>query len=662
MRTRSLRTSSFGLLALLTTGISLLTLAACGSNDGADACTTNCGGSTNDGADDAANDDGASGGTSSVGDYVCPSGAPETLPPASGLTLAPATDAGVTVSFHTNHVGYSGAHAKRAVIEASGALTSFQLVRSTDQVVVLQAELTEEVGFTAWDSTNRHYLADFTGFRSAGSYVLRANGTNSSPFAIADGLLFDETADEVLDYFQASRADDADVWGADASVTRYGGGAAANVQGGWYDASGDISKYLSHLSYANFLNPQQIPLVAWSLAWVHDRSASSSAAQGLLDDLAAEAAWGADYLVRVLDSSGYFYATVFDNWSGNLAQREICAFDGEDGVKNANYQAAWREGGGMAVAALARVSALGQAGAYSPAEYLEAARAGFAHLLTQGNAYANDGTQNIIDDYTALLAATELFAAADDTSYLDHARTRASSLVSRLSPEGYFVADGGSRPFWHASDAGLPVVALVRYAELETDETRRRAALDAVAKHLDYLLEVTSGAANPYGYARQHVNVGATVQASFFVPHQNESNYWWQGENARLASLSAAMRIGRAALAREYGCARETTDADETFAASQLDWILGNNPRDISFLNGFGRNNPPAYCGDKAQNGTHVGGISNGITGSDTSGAGFEWLTYANGDPENCWRNWRWVEQWLPHSTWYLVAVTAGLP
>ena len=28
-----------------------------------------------------------------------------------------------------------------------------------------------------------------------------------------------------------------------------------DVHGGWYDASGDTSKYLSHLSYANYMNP-----------------------------------------------------------------------------------------------------------------------------------------------------------------------------------------------------------------------------------------------------------------------------------------------------------------------------------------------------------------------------------------------------------------------
>src|SRR5690606_11936739 len=67
-------------------------------------------------------------------------------------------------------------------------------------------------------------------------------------------------------------------------------------------------------------------------------------------------------------------------------------------------------------------------------------------------------------------------------------------------------------------------------------------------------------------------------------------------------------------------------------------------------------NNPPEYAAYKPQVDTHVGGISNGITGAEDNGAGIQWL---NGDPETPWADWRWGEQWLPHSAWYLVAVTS---
>jgi len=38
-----------------------------------------------------------------------------------------------------------------------------------------------------------------------------------------------------------------------------------DLHGGWYDATGDYGKHLSHLSFSNYFNPQQISLTAWSL-------------------------------------------------------------------------------------------------------------------------------------------------------------------------------------------------------------------------------------------------------------------------------------------------------------------------------------------------------------------------------------------------------------
>jgi hypothetical protein len=48
----------------------------------------------------------------------------------------------------------------------------------------------------------------------------------------------------------------------------------------------------------------------------------------------AEALWGADYLLRVLDPAGYFYTNVFDHWSGDVSQRQICAIVGESGCRH----------------------------------------------------------------------------------------------------------------------------------------------------------------------------------------------------------------------------------------------------------------------------------------------------------------------------------------
>ncbi len=98
-------------------------------------------------------------------------------------------------------------------------------------------------------------------------------------------------------------------------------------------------------------------------------------------------------------------------------------------------------------------------------------------------------------------------------------------------------------------------------------------------------------------------------RAAFFFPHHNESGYWWQGENARLASLAAAAPPGcpQGALPGEGPLAARLG----VYAADQLGWILGCNPFDACFLHGFGRNNPEYETGFP----NAFGGICNGVTG-----------------------------------------------
>ncbi len=560
---------------------------------------------------------------------------------------AGSASASVAPTFHLNQVGFDTLGPKHAVIEGPSDLKRFSVVGS-DGIAYWCSDLVAQ-NFSEWGSAKSFYSVDFTELTRAGTYRLQVGSSASAQFEIAEDRLFGKTLPSVLAYFKSSRADDADVVAADASLPLYGSSTRVDARGGWYDASGDISKYLTHLSYANFLNPQQIPLVAWALAWVYDQGGPALTAAGSATAVQAEALWGADYLLRVLDPTGFFYTTVFDGWSGNLGQRQICAFSGSSGATNGNFQSALREGGGMSIAALARAAAWKVNGSFTSSEYLAGAEKAFAHLNSNGKDYADDGKENVIDDYTGLLAASELYAATKNPSHLDAARARATSLVGRLSAEGYFIADGESRPFWHASDAGLPTVALSRYLQVETDAARQTPMRQALSKHLNYLVRVTRAVTNPYGYARQHTTPAA---AGFFIPHENESGYWWQGENARLGSLAAAALLGSDAI---YANGTQYLELLR-YAGSQLDWILGTNPYDTCFLSGHGAKNPPEYCHPKPQVGALVGGIANGITGKNADGSGIQ---FAGSSANACWDDWRWTEQWLPHAAWYLVAVTA---
>jgi len=312
--------------------------------------------------------------------------------------------------FHLNHIGYDRLAPKRAVLEANGTYTSFQVVDVQSQATAFEGPLTPIHDFTEWSGGPMYYVADFSDLDSAGNYALHSTGAPSETFAVQDQLLFGTTIRAVLQYFRAMRASESDsaIWESDAAVPIYGRSGSRDVRGGWYDASGDVSKYLTHLSYANFLNPQQTPLVVWALAWVLDSAPALLDTRGLRRDVQAEALWGADFLVRMQDEAGFFYASVFDSWTGKPSDRKLSAFSGPDGRLNANYRAAFREGGGLAIAALARAAHWKQdSPAFSAARYLHAAELGFQHLLERNREYVDDGQENVIDDYAALLAASE---------------------------------------------------------------------------------------------------------------------------------------------------------------------------------------------------------------------------------------------------------------
>ena len=533
-----------------------------------------------------------------------------------------------------------------------------------------------------WAKSGKYYTItlDKKTTQSGNFHVEVATGSPSASgkFYIGEKALAQKTLGMVMDYFYNDRASNSTIMSWDQKVSVYGSsGTTRDVRGGWYDASGDVSKYLSHLSYANYLNPQQIPLTVWSLAFAAERIPTLLASTSTKAKTTDEAAYGADFLVRMLDEQGFFYMTVFDNWG--MGSRYLCAFSGSDGEKSANYQTAFREGGGMAIAGLARVSTLGVKGDYTSEQYLAAAEKAYAHLsekqgIGKSCAYCDDNKENIIDDYTALLAATELFLATGKSTYRNDMEERAGHLADRLSNDGYFWSDDAkSRPFWHASDAGLPLIALLRFLEAEAmlehepcpegwdcsvtqSDIAITAAKKAISNHFDWLISITNKVANPFGYARQTYKTGGKIKDGFFIPHDNESEYWWQGEDARIASLSAAVALA----ANEMSI--KNADANK-YIVDQLDWILGKNPYGTSMMYGIGKKVPKAYDGQSDYDATLKGGIANGITGKNTDGSGIAWdddgVAYVGFPSDEPWNNWRWIEQWLPHSTWYMMALVA---
>jgi hypothetical protein len=340
-----------------------------------------------------------------------------------------------------NQVALEAEGPKSAVVEVSGGdATSGRFTVLRGDEAVQSGDLVALPAFSEWGDARRYFKADFSSLSTPGRYRIEAivgsDKGQSAPVDIVSRALFTTTADSLVAYFHASR------WtnDADKHIRIYDTDRYVNVFGGWQDAGGDTGKYLSHLSFANFFNPQQSAMVTWVLAKSYDTVPELYRKAGLDARIIDEAFWGADFLHRALDPAGYFYETVFDRWGEPGAERVVTGYEGLDGRYSTNYNAAFREGGGVAIAALARASMLasstGRHGEFTGVQYLADAEKAFDHLQVNNRKYCDNGVENIIDDYTALLAATELYRATKKDSYLQAARVRAENLNKRMTPEG----------------------------------------------------------------------------------------------------------------------------------------------------------------------------------------------------------------------------------
>ena len=581
----------------------------------------------------------------------------------------------------TNHLGYEPAGPKHAVIlgKASDKFHNCALHDAATDQRVSPVDVKAVGPVQKWRDWY-FWTLDFDSFTREGKYYLEcasdAAPLRSFPFDIQENLFEWKTLSPVVYYFKEERSSGA-MEQADRHLPFDGKKAGTiDAHGGWWDATGDYGKHLSHLSFSTYFNPQQIPLVVYNLLKGYQELQRRGIREVVRyqDHMLDEAIFGADYLVRVKDPAASFYRSISNGGVKQIPQERKVAGEMkrfgiyqsatkeprdmvEEAKTDMEYEVSYRSGGGVAIAALALASTFPYPGEYRSSDYLKAAEDAFAYLEKNNIKMVNDGKENIVDDYCALVAATELFRATKKPEYKQAADRRAQSLLSRLASSGkyqnYWRADDKDRPFFHASDAGLPVVSLLYYADI-AEAGMQKSVLDAVRKSLTFELSITSEVTNPFGYAREYVqDKTGNRRTSFFFPHNSDAAPWWQGENARLASLAAAARLA----AQHFPDDPEFQKQLRSYATSQINWILGLNPFDSSMMYGVGRNNPEYMFFDSWEFTNAPGGISNGITSGfrDENDIDYD-LRWKQTGADN---DWRWQEQWLPHAAWYVLAVSA---
>ena len=280
-----------------------------------------------------------------------------------------------------DQVGYDLLAPKQALVAGSAQdrLTRFLLIDSETGKTVFEDALKPSGEVYAWNGQN-FWTADFSSWQKPGHYILTVRAANaevsSCPFEINDNVLERNTLSNVVFYFKSQRASGS-MDRADRHLPLPGKqGGFVDAHGGWYDATGDYGIHLSHQNPTSYFNPQQVPLVAWSLL------KSYRALESRKDDnfteyerrLLDEGLYGADFLVRIKRPKGSFFETISAPGKGKLAQDRIIgnpnwrtqiktkASDSTESIDKAAgphaYEASFRAGGGMAIAALALASTM----------------------------------------------------------------------------------------------------------------------------------------------------------------------------------------------------------------------------------------------------------------------------------------------------------------
>ena len=586
-----------------------------------------------------------------------------------------------SIKILTNHLGYDVNAPKHAVVEgtATDQVNAWSLFDYTSGKKILSGIPKKTGPVAKWK--NWHFWSiDFDQLNKEGEYYLECATSKgvvrSFPFKIQKNILERYTLSDNIAWFKSQRSSGL-LDKADRNLPFESKEGRVDARGGWYDATGDYGKHLSHLSFSTYFNPQQTSLTVWSLfkTWFKLEARNDPDFTQYKRRLLDEAMHGADFLVRMKSPEGSFYRSVgspgpgkkpedrriSQDSKGFAIKTDVNKFDRNPGkvdniAGNATYQTSYRSGAGVSIGALAMASTFSVSGDFSNADYLRVAEEVFAHLEKNNAVYTNDGKENIVDEYCALIAATELYRASKKEDYKSAADKYASRLMARLVSKGkyqnYWKADDGDRPFFHAADAGMPVVSLLGYAEI-ADATKQKQVMETVKKSLQHELRITAEVSNPFGYGRQLVrSKDGRVYPAFFFPHDTETAPWWQGENARLGSMAAAARMASPYF-KDAGAFQKELQA---YAINQLNWILGLNPYDASMLHGTGRNNI-SYMFFKSYQYTNApGGIVNGITGgmNDPDDIDYD-LGYEKTGKDD---DWRWGEQWLPHVAWYMYAIS----
>jgi hypothetical protein len=481
----------------------------------------------------------------------------------------------------------------------------------------VQGGTTNDWGWYFW-------RADFSRFQKPGVYRAAALAdkvrAESSQFRIERDLLLKETAQSAVDFFfiqrcgfavpgwhKACHLDDANL----------PDGAHIDATGGWHSA-GDYNK----LMYENGDGGVVFALLTAQAKAPEIFRRFDRDADGWCDAL-DEADWGARFVAKmqIQDTGGlrnHVNQGPGRNWTKWSAPEEHT--DNTVGTADDPIIQPGEGNSPFLIGGWARLSVLMKQRGMTN-DYLDRSVKLWKHA-------SKAGTQ--LGSPHLLLGALDLHRVTGEAAYLDYARHSVESLLSQQ------VTNGNRRGAF--GDYGeLSAGALASFVLAYPDSPFAPPIRHALTGYVTFCV---STAKNPFGLCTR----SADEANGFFPPDL--------GHNFQLL-----MRAWAAGLTY-----RVTHDPRAlTFAADQLDWVLGKNPVGLCMFEGKGTRNPPRYHHrynsiPGKERGAVPGTIPNGFVremgladrpGFDLSRAGGRSPSFRTSEP------------WLVHNMWYLLALSS---
>lgn len=540
----------------------------------------------------------------------------------------------------TNQLGYFPDMKKKAtLLSDSTSPVKFELKDSGGQTV-FEGE-SEPEGLDADSVDNVHEL-DFSDYNTEGTYYLETeDGAKSREFQIGNGEMYSYMLYDSLNYFYQNRSgieieSQYIISGDSSSLARAAGHPSdvatieqtwgytgsqgtQDVSGGWYDA-GDHGKYVVNggISLWTMQNQYEMALKNGTESVYADGTMSipenSNGYPDLLDEARYEMEWMFKMMVQSGDYAGMVYHKVHDiKWT---ALALAPADDTEERIIKPPTTAATLN---MAACAAQAYRLWKDIDPQFADQCLTNAETAYAAAKKHPDMYAPldesvgggpYGDDDATDEF--YWAACELFIATGDTVYQQDIESSPHYLKMEVKLSGGEDVDSCGSFNW-AHVAALGNLSMALNTEKMGDEAKQQ------------LTENISGAAEYYKELTDKQGYGQPYEAGTISYLIDKHGYTW-GSNSFVMNNNIVMAY-----------AYELTGEDDYLdgVVSGMDYILGRNPMDYSYVTGYGTHavkNPHhrwwSYQADsnfpQAPNGVLVGGPNSGMQDPWVKGSGWK--------------------------------------